>query len=342
MSESEKHEITFSFVSPVYNEQEGLETFYKRLSAVAIRLGEPYEIIFVNDGSTDDSMGVIHKLMAGDSHVKYVDFSRNFGHQMAVTAGYDYANGKAVISMDSDCQHPPELIPDLVAKWHEGYEVVYTIRKATEGISALQRGFRRLVYKAIRSMSGADVTDQADFRLMDRKAVLALRQTREQARFVRGLVNWIGFRQIGIPYIAESRKTGKSTYTFRQSARMAMAGLCNFSLKPLRIAPVVGAILLAASVGYFGVALVLWVLGQAPSAMTHMAMAIVALFGMQFLMMGLLGEYIGRVFEQAKERPLYVIRETRGFERVKRPVESPATSARLAAPEKPKRFLLYT
>ena len=207
-----KTDITFSFISPVYNEQDGLEGFYQRLTAVAGQLGEPYEIIFVNDGSTDDTEQVLHRLSTNDARVKVVEFSRNFGHQVAVTAGYDHACGRAVICLDADCQHPPEVIPDLVARWREGFEVVYTVRRDTEGISSARRAIGRMVYKVIRLTSGADLTDQADFRLMDRVAVDALRSTREHARFVRALVRWIGFRQTSIPYTAEARTAGKSKY----------------------------------------------------------------------------------------------------------------------------------
>jgi dolichol-phosphate mannosyltransferase len=339
--DSNSQEITFSFVSPVYNEQEGLETFYKRLSAVAAKLGEPYEIIFVNDGSTDDTAGVITRLMAADSRVKYVEFSRNFGHQIAVTAGYDFANGRAVISLDSDCQHPPELIPELVARWREGYEVVYTVRKDTHGISAVRRGLGRLVYRAIRWMSGQELTDQADFRLMDRKAVLALRKTREQGRFVRGLVNWIGFRQIGVPYIAEKRLAGSSNYSLQQLIGMATAGMCNFSVKPLRVAPVLGGVFLTVAFLYAIVSLILWPFEISAGSMIHLTMFIVALFGVQFLMMGLIGEYIARIFEETKDRPLYVVRETKGLEAAWKADELLAPAPK-SQQDKQRTFVLYT
>ena len=338
MIESEHWETTFSFVSPVYNEQEGLETFYNRLTAVAQSLSEPYEIIFVNDGSSDDTAGVIRRLAAADGNIKWVEFSRNFGHQAAVTAGYDYAKGKAVISMDADCQHPPEVIPELVARWREGFEIVYTVRSDTDGISPLRRGIGRLVYKAIRMVSGVDLTDQADFRLMDHKAVQALRRMNEQARFVRGLVNWIGFRQIGIPYKAERRVAGKSNYTLKQLVGMSTAGLCNFSNKPLRLAPLVGAAMLAITAIYAVVSILLWPFGMAPGAIAHLSMAIVGLFGMQFLILGILGEYIGRIFDETKDRPLYIVREEKGFE-LPHKAQVPIKSSH---DKSDKKYVLYT
>ena len=307
-------DITFSFVVPAFNEQEGLEHFYGRLKVVADQLGEPYEIIFVNDGSTDDTATVIRHLREMDGRVKCVEFSRNFGHQVAITAGYDFAQGKAVISLDGDCQHPPELIPELVARWREGFEVVCTVRKDTEGLSRFRRWIGHVIYRVIRLASGADLTDQADFRLLDRKVVQALRNHREHARFVRGLVHWVGFRRAAVPYKAERRAAGLPGYTLRQSVNMSTAGVFNYSLMPLRLAGVVGAALLGISATYAILALLLWPFGLAPAAAVSVALLFVAMFGVQFLLMGILGEYVGRIFEEAKARPLYILRETFGFD----------------------------
>jgi len=307
-------DITFSFVVPAFNEQEGMEHFYGRLKVVADQLGEPYEIIFVNDGSTDDTATVIRHLREMDGRVKCVEFSRNFGHQVAITAGYDFAQGKAVISLDGDCQHPPELIPELVARWREGFEVVCTVRKDTEGLSRFRRWIGHVIYRVIRLATGADLTDQADFRLLDRKVVQALRNHREHARFVRGLVHWVGFRRAAVPYKAERRAAGLPGYTLRQSVNMSTAGIFNYSLMPLRLAGVVGAALLGISATYAILALLLWPFGLAPAAAVSVALLFVAMFGVQFLLMGILGEYVGRIFEEAKARPLYILRETFGFD----------------------------
>ena len=314
MNDQTIDDITFSFVAPVFNEQDGLEAFHQRLSAVAKKLSEPYEIVLVNDGSTDNTDQVLRRLVQSDPAVKVVEFSRNFGHQLAVTAGYDHARGRAVITLDADCQHPPELIPDLVARWREGFEVVCTVRRDTVGISRFRRAVGRLVYKVIKFLSGTDLTDQADFRLMDRLAVAALQRTREHARFVRGLVHWIGFRQTTVPYTAEARTAGVSNYSLRQLAGMATAGVFNFSVKPLRLMAALGGLLMTAGFLYAVVALILWPFGSAPGGLSHLAMAVVALFGLQFIMLGLLGEYVGRIFEEAKGRPLYIVRQTHGFE----------------------------
>ena len=313
MSDQTADDITFSFVAPVFNEQDGLEEFHRRLSAVAKKLAEPYEIVYVNDGSTDDTQQVLGRLVQSDPAVKVVEFSRNFGHQLAVTAGYDHARGRAVVTLDADCQHPPELITDLVARWREGFEVVCTVRRDTAGISRFRRALGRFVYKVIRFISGTDLTDQADFRLMDRAAVRALRRTREHARFVRGLVHWIGFRQTTVPYTAEARTTGVSNYSLRQLAGMATAGVFNFSVKPLRLMAALGAMLMAGGFVYAVVALILWPFGNAPGGLWNLGMAVTALFGLQFIMLGLLGEYVGRIFDEAKGRPLYIVRQTHGF-----------------------------
>jgi dolichol-phosphate mannosyltransferase len=338
-------DITFSFVAPVYNEQEGLEHFYGRLKVVADELGEPYEIIFVNDGSTDDSSVVIRRLAEMDPRIKAVEFSRNFGHQVAVTAGYDFARGRAVISLDADCQHPPELIPEMVARWREGFEVVYTVRKDTRGISPLRRGIGRLTYRAIKLASGADLTDQADFRLLDRKVVEVLRRHREHARCVRGLVHSVGFRQVGLTYTAEERAAGETGYTLKQLANVSLAGVFNFSKLPLRLAAAAGGLLIGAAFVYAIVALLLWPFGLAPGAWVSVTMAIVALFGVQFLFIGILGEYIGRIFEEAKGRPIYIVRQTIGFESAGPPARPGKRLVRQRAPfsdEDDEDFIVYT
>jgi dolichol-phosphate mannosyltransferase len=306
---------------PTYNEQAGLEEFYARLTPAAHGLGNPYEILFVDDGSSDQTPQILRRLAERDECVKIVELSRNFGHQVALTAGYDYATGQAVISLDADCQHPPEMIGDLVARWREGYEVVRTIRTDTKGLSRLRRGLGRLVYRLIAAASGADLTDQADFRLLDRKAVEAVKAHREQARFLRGLVKTIGFRQICLPYVAERRLAGKSNYSLKQLAGMAAAGVFNFSLRPLRLAAALGAVFLAAAVTYAIACLVLWRMGITASAWLHLAMFLVAISGLQFLMLALLGEYVGRIFQQVKARPLYVVRQTVGFEGARGPAD---------------------
>jgi len=313
MNGSKPKEPVFSFVVPLHDEAEVLEIFHERLSGVAQSLHEPYEIVYVNDGSQDSTGEILRRLADEDARVRAVELSRNYGHQIAVTAGYDFAAGRAVISLDGDGQHPPELIPDLVARWREGFEVVFTTRKDTAGISRIRRGIGRLVYRVIRRISGADLTDQADFRLLDRKAVDALKAHREHGRFIRALVKHIGFRQVGVTYQAEKRAAGRSSYTLKQLAAMSAAGVFNFSTVPLRFALYLGGILILLAFVYAIGSLVLWPFGMAPSWPVHLVMFVLGMFGLQFIVLGLLGEYVGRTFEQAKARPLYVVRETVGF-----------------------------
>lgn len=316
-------DITFSFVAPVYNEQDGLETFYKRLSDVAVKLGEPYEIIFVDDGSRDDTPSLLRGFVERDTNVRVVELSRNFGHQAALTAGYDIACGRAVVSLDSDCQHTPELIPEMVSRWREGYEVVYTVRKHTGGMSIFRRLAVVVAYGLIRRLTGMDLRGRADFRLLDRKAVDALKTFREQARFLRGAVEWIGFRRTGIPYVPERRSAGKRSFGFGQSLRLCAAGVFNFSLTPLRLASVLGVLLVAGALVYACASLILWALGQPVGGWTNVVMLILGLFGLQFLVLGAIGEYLGRTFDQAKHRPLYVVRERMGFADEVSPPEAP-------------------
>ncbi len=313
MGDDQPDSPVFSFIVPVYNEREGLENFYARLTASADELAEPYEIVFINDGSSDGTDEILRGMAERDERVRVVAFSRNFGHQVAVTAGYDHAAGRAVISLDSDCQHPPEMIPDIVQRWRDGFEVVCTVRKDTAGISRLRRMVGRGVYRVIRAVSGAELTDQADFRLLDRKVVDALKEHREHARFVRGLVRWVGFRRTELPYVAERRAAGSSSYTLKQLAGMAGAGVFNFSLRPLRAVAVLGGVFLGVALLYALVSLVLWGFGLGAGAMMHLVMFIVAMFGVQFLVLGVLGEYVGRTFDEVKGRPLYVVRERIGF-----------------------------
>jgi len=337
MNDQESNKLTFSFVVPVHDEQAGIEHFHSRLKATADGLGDSYEIIFVDDGSTDETGQVLRRLAATDQAVRVVELSRNFGHQLAITAGYDHAAGEAVVSLDGDCQHPPEVIPELVARWREGFEVVCTVRKDTEGISRIRRAVGRCVYRLIAAVTGADLTDQADFRLLDRKAVDAIKQHRESGRFLRGLVRTIGFRQTTLPYFAEKRSSGKSSYTLGQLSGMAGAGIFNYSLKPLRMVAVAGCVLLAAALGYFVVSLVLWKYGISAGPWAHLAMLIVGLFGLQSLLLAIVGEYVGRNFHQSRQRPLYIIRDKVGF------VEPTSTKKTAAEPfDRPQRISVFT
>jgi dolichol-phosphate mannosyltransferase len=319
MANSEQdHAVTFSFVAPVFNEAESLPSFYHQLCETADALGQPYEIIFVNDGSTDNSLEVIQSLRSTDERVRYVDLSRNFGQQEALTAGYDYASGQAVITLDADGQHPPRLIEELVARWRQGYEVVYTIRTNSRDVSALKRRTSRVFYRLFEALSGLDVADQADFRLLDRKVVEAIRRMREKGRFLRGLVGWMGFRQVAVPYEAARRVGGKSGYSMGKMLRLAGAGIFNFSHFPVRAIALVGGSMILMALAYAMLALVLWALGLGSLA-ANLVMVLVGLTGLNLAALGVVGEYVARTYEEAKNRPIYIAREAAGF-----PVETKA------------------
>lgn len=333
--------VTFSLVAPVHDEAEVLPEFYRQLHDAAEQLGEPYEIIFINDGSTDESLEIVRRLHEDDDRVKYVDLSRNFGHQEALTAGYDYAVGAAVITLDADCQHPPDLIGELVAKWRQGYEVVYTVKARDVQVSLPRRLAVKLMYRLISLASGMDVADQADFRLLDRKVVQVIRRTRERSRFLRGLVRWAGFRQTSVEYEPVPRVAGAPSYTLGKLARMGSAGLFNFSVLPLRLIGLAGAVALAAAVVYAIVALVLWPIRGA-SLVANLVMFGVGLVGLQTALMGLMAEYVGRLYEEAKARPIYVVRDAVGFEAEEAPAVGEVGKRPAAPPAEPSRIRLFT
>ena len=341
----EKHHditaVTFSFVVPVYNEAESLPAFYARLQAEADKLGQPYEIIFVDDGSTDESTNIIRRLHEDDDRVKLVSFSRNFGPQEAITAGYDYAGGSAVISLDGDGQHPPEVISELAAKWRQGYEVVCTVKAGTGDVPLLRRLAVKCVYRVIRMLTGMDVADQADFRLLDRKVVNTLLQVRERSRFLRGLVHWAGFRRAEVTYEVEPRLGGTPGYTISKLARMGSAGLFNFSTAPMRLIGVAGGLMASTAIIYAVAALALWpILGA--SLVANLVMLAVGLTGLQLAAIGVCGEYIGRIYEEAKARPIYVVREAVGFEPLQEETQAPTKPAHSHTPIEPGRIRLFT
>ncbi|MDY7009789.1 MAG: glycosyltransferase family 2 protein [Planctomycetota bacterium] len=344
MTEIEHHDITsvtFSFVVPVYNEAESLPAFCAKLRSEADKLGQPYEIIFVDDGSTDESPEIIRSFHEDDDRVRYVSFSRNFGPQEAITAGYDYATGSAVISLDADGQHPPEVIAELAAKWRQGYEVVCTVKAHTKDVSLPRRLAVKCVYRLIRLLTGMDVTDQTDFRLLDRKAVDAVRRVRERSRFLRGLVRWVGFRQTQVRYEVADRLGGTPGYTLTKLARMGSAGLFNFSAAPLRLIGLVGVAMAALAFVYAVVALILWpVFGGAIIA--NLVMLAIGLTGMQLAAVGICGEYVGRIYDEAKGRPIYVVREAVGFEQAEEKTHTQLQPSRIATPTEPSKIRLFT
>lgn len=304
----------YSIVMPVFNEQENLPELHRRLTDVMKSLNETYELVFVDDGSRDKSREMIRQLNQTDPCCKLAGLSRNFGHQRAVSAGLALSNGQAVIVMDSDLQDAPEVIPDFIAKWKEGYQVVYAIRRTRkEGF------FKQLAYKTfyriLKATSDTDIPlDSGDFSLMDRRVVNLIKRLPEKTRFVRGLRAWVGFNQIGIPVDRDERFQGKPKYNLRQLMFLALSGLMSFSVLPLRFATALG--VLVSTLSLLSVVVVILVrIFTNWSLPGFAATASILLFlgGVQLLTIGVLGEYIGKIFDEVKDRPLFILSETIGL-----------------------------
>ena len=300
-----------SFVVPVFNEEENIHEFHRRLTQVMAPLPYDYEILFIDDGSRDRTSLLIRELAEKDPHVQGYVFARNFGHQLALTCGLDQSTGDAVISMDGDLQHPPEMVPDLLKKWEEGCEIVQTVRKSTEDATWFKSITSRLYYKLINSMSEVRITPGgSDFRLMDRKAVDALNRFRERARFIRGMVNNLGFRYTTLEFVAPPRFAGHSKFSLRKMLRFALDGITAFSRVPLRLALYVGCIAGLGSILLIGhVIYVKYIVQDAVPGWTTLAAAEFFLGGVELIGIGIVGEYVGRIFDEVKQRPLYIIRE---------------------------------
>jgi polyisoprenyl-phosphate glycosyltransferase len=269
----------------------------------------------VNDCSTDRSLEHLHALAQQDACVRVLHFSRNFGHQIAITAGMDHSQGQAVILMDADLQDPPEVLPDLIAKWREGYDVVYAVRTQRAGEGLIKRGTAALFYRLLQRISGIDIPpDTGDFRLLSRRAVDALGTLRERHRFLRGMSRWIGFRQVAVPFARDPRFAGETKFSFRKMFTFAFDGIVSFSFAPLQLATYLGFGASLVSFGYIVYAIGLklftdrWVTGWA-----SLMVAVLFIGGVQLITLGIIGEYIGRIYEEIKQRPLYLIAEAIGF-----------------------------
>jgi glycosyltransferase involved in cell wall biosynthesis len=299
-----------SIVVPVFNEQDNIHEFYRRVTDVMAHLAYDYELLFIDDGSRDRTAELIGDLVNRDRHVQGYVFSRNFGHQLALTCGLDHAAGDAVISMDGDLQHPPEMIPQLVSLWEKGYEIVQTVREATEDATAFKNFTSRMYYRLINAMSEVRITPGgSDFRLMDRKAVDALNTYRERARFIRGMVNNLGFRYITVPFVAPPRFAGHSKFSLKKMLRFAMDGITGFSRVPLRLAFYLGLFFGCGSLLLLLHVLYAYLTGSAVPGWTTLAAAQFFLGGVELMGIGVVGEYVGRIFDEVKQRPLYIIRE---------------------------------
>ncbi|HEX6305204.1 MAG TPA: glycosyltransferase family 2 protein [Anaerolineales bacterium] len=303
--------MTFSIIAPIYNEVVNLPELYRRVSEVMNSTGEFWELILVDDGSTDGSTDLIRQYAEQDPHVRPVIFARNFGHQIAVTAGLDYSRGEAVVIIDSDLQDPPEVILDLIGKWREGYEIVYAVREEREGESWFKLFTAGLFYRLIYRITDVDIPlDTGDFRLLDRNVVSVLNQMRERHRFLRGMSAWVGFRQVGVPYRRAARFAGETKYPFRKMLRLAITAITGFSYFPLQLATVIGFISAGISILTIPVVIAMRLAGnQAFFGQATTLIAVLFLGGVQLISLGILGEYVGRLYDEAKGRPLYIVRE---------------------------------
>ncbi len=297
-----------SIVVPVYNEEENIAHFVQSVTAVMEQLSYTYEMLFIDDGSRDRSREILLELGTRDPRVQSIFLARNSGHQLALTCGIDHADGDAVITMDGDMQHPPELLPVLLAKWEEGYDIVQTVRLTTEGASLFKRLTSKYYYRLLNALSDVEIQEGgSDFRLMDRKAVLALRRYREHARFIRGIVGAMGFRRTTVEFVAHERFAGQSKFSLHKMISFALDGILAYSVQPLRVAFYAGVLS-----ALLAVLLFLHVLFETLSGATvpgWSTIVVCSLFfgGMQMMLLGICGEYIARILQEVKNRPLYLI-----------------------------------
>lgn len=307
--------VLYSAIIPVYNEAEVVPALYWRLTRIMEGLGELYEIIFVDDGSRDDSPALLRELWEKDTRVKFLSLSRNFGHQIAITAGLDHSSGQAVIVMDADLQDPPELIPQLIEQWRKGFDLVFAVRQQRRGDGLFKRATAALFYRIFRYLSATDIPmDAGDFRLMSRRAVEALKVIRERNRFIRGLAGWIGFPQTSVPFVRDVRQAGETKYSLKTMVRFAFNGIISFSLVPLQLAGYFGFVVSATSFVYLAYAVWLKLFtDRVVLEWTSVMVAMLFLGGVQLISLGIIGEYFGRIYEEVKQRPLYIIGEAKGF-----------------------------
>ena len=303
--------ITYSIIAPIFNEKDNLPELQRRITEVMDSTNEPWELILVDDGSTDGSTDIIRELAQKDKTIRPIIFARNFGHQVAITAGWDYARGDAVIIIDADLQDPPELILEMAKKWKEGNEVVYAIRTEREGESWFKLWTASLFYRIIHGITDVKIPlDTGDFRLMDRKVVNVLKKMRERHRFPRGMSAWVGFKQVGVEYKRAARVAGETKYPFRKMFRLAINAVTSFSYFPLQVATFFG--FASASFAILAIPIVVYMRVTGSQAFFGQATTLIAVLflgGVQLISLGILGEYIGRLYDEAKGRPLYIVRE---------------------------------
>jgi glycosyltransferase involved in cell wall biosynthesis len=299
-----------SVVAPVFNEHSTLPELHRRLTEVLGPLG-PYEIVLVDDGSSDGSWDTLLELAARDSHLRLLRLSRNFGHQAALSAGLDAARGEAIVLMDADLQDPPELIPQLVGKWREGFDVVYAIRGEREGEARLRLASISLFYRLLYRITATEIPQNVgDFRLLSRRAADAITAMPERARFLRGMTSWIGFRQTGVQYTREARFAGESKYPPRKLIRLALDGITSFSTAPIKLVTALGFALVVFCAGVLAWTLyVRFFTSHHPQGWTSVIAVVLLLGGVQLLSLGVIGQYVARIFDETKQRPLYLVDE---------------------------------
>ena len=301
----------FTVIAPVFNEIESLQKFYEKITEVMDQTGEPWELILVDDGSSDGSTDLIKSLAGKDERVRPVIFARNFGHQIAVTAGLDYSRGKAVTIIDADLQDPPEVILELIARWREGYQVVYAVREEREGETWFKKFTASMFYRIIYRITEVKIPqDSGDFRLLDRAVVNVMNNMREKHRYLRGMSSWVGFKQIGVKYHRAARFAGTSKYPLKKMLKLASNAITGFSYFPLQLATYMG--MIAAGVSIIAIPVVILLRLTGVSAFLGQATTLIAVLflgGVQLVTLGILGEYLGRVYDEVKGRPLYIVAE---------------------------------
>ncbi len=319
-------DFTLSVVVPAYDEEETLPELHRRLISVLEQTGAACEIIYINDGSKDATLAVMHALRTQDQRVTVLDLSRNFGKEIALTAGLDHARGDAVIVIDADLQDPPELIPELIAEWKNGFDVVYAKRTAREGETALKKFTAAAFYRVIRAISRTQIpADTGDFRLLSRRAVDALKQIRERHRFMKGLFAWIGFPQKAVEYKRDPRHAGTTTFNYWKLWNFAIEGITSFTIGPLKFATYAG--VLVAFVSFLYALVIIYetiVHGNPVPGYPSLMVAVLFLGGVQLLCIGIMGEYLGRLFNESKNRPLYLVNEYSPAPSIQHGVPAPA------------------
>lgn len=304
---------SISLVIPCYNEQDVLPELHRRLQELVAQYSCPVEVVLIDDGSKDQTWPLLHQYALEDNFIKAIRLSRNFGHQTAITCGLDQTRGEVVVILDADLQDPPELIPEMIKEWSDGYDVVYGQRRKREGEALSKKFFAFAFYRIFEKIAGLEVPrDTGDFRLMDRRAVDALQSLRERHRFVRGMVSWIGYHQKALQYDRPERFAGVTKYPFRKSLFLAIDAITSFTYAPLRLASYLGVATSALAFLYIVVVVLLKVLGINVPGYTSIMASILLLGGVQLTILGILGEYVGRIFEQGQQRPLYLVDQITG------------------------------